>query len=547
MRRQWRRVCTPKGAFLSLMGLALFGFWIAGLVLRVGWGDSLAVDQSHLRERNGLWAMGLTVVTFAGAFSHRGLFLPKDEIERLFSAPISRRDLIRYRLKSNAMRSLFGGLFIGLMIARSAAHPGLAFLGVLLAMQTLAISQQGLAILLGALEAPLAKLLRRLWGIGLPLLILLFVGFYWMDGEDLGRLGQWPPLVALGEWFWQSGDEPLAHPLVGWMTWPFLPWSSMLSALSVGEFWLRFVICLGLHALLFEGIVRLPVDFRELSLDTAASVAARIKRTRRGGGAAAGRVSKRLLAARVPWLFGRGPTGAIAWRKSGAILRKARGTLTVSSLVLGFITIVALALGDTQLPAYLMPVGIAGVGTLYLCAGLRFDFRDELDRMDVIRAWPIAPRRLFVAMLLPEAALVSFLLLLCLVVHGVWRGNLGALDLGIMLVVPPVVFDWIALDNAVFLFAPVRFVAGQEGMLQNAGRGILMLLLRGSLGLLVGGLGGLAFFGARWIAERAGASELWRLGAGMGALWLVLLGSSFALTRLGGFVLARFDVSRDRA
>ena len=47
------------------------------------------------------------------------------------------------------------------------------------------------------------------------------------------------------------------------------------------------------------------------------------------------------------------------------------------------------------------------VGTLYLCAGLRFDFREDLDAMESLKAWPVRPWRVFLATLLPEVVLVS--------------------------------------------------------------------------------------------------------------------------------------------
>ena len=42
-------------------------------------------------------------------------------------------------------------------------------------------------------------------------------------------------------------------------------------------------------------------------------------------------------------------------------------------------------------------------------AGLRFDFREELDRMATLRAWPLAPWRIFLFVVLPQAMLVSIL------------------------------------------------------------------------------------------------------------------------------------------
>lgn len=166
--------------------------------------------------------------------------------------------------------------------------------------------------------------------------------------------------------------------------------------------------------------------------------------------------------------------------------------------------------------------------------------------MDVVRAWPLAPARTFLAMLLPEALLVAVLLAGTVLLEAGCAGRLSADVVGIVACLPPLVFAWIAGDNVVFLFAPVRAVPGQDGLVQNAGRRMLQMLL---LGLLLGGLlalGGLAFVAAAYFAGALWAASEVARAAGLAALLAVLLAGDAALVWLGGVVLARFDVARDR-
>ena len=67
-----------------------------------------------------------------------------------------------------------------------------------------------------------------------------------------------------------------------------------------------------LWAVFFEITARLRVDFREASIQTSSDIAVRLKRMGRGG-FGQGAVPQFAAARRVPWLFGRGPGGAIAW------------------------------------------------------------------------------------------------------------------------------------------------------------------------------------------------------------------------------------------
>jgi len=167
--------------------------------------------------------------------------------------------------------------------------------------------------------------------------------------------------------------------------------------------------------------------------------------------------------------------------------------------------------------------------------------------MDVIRTWPIAPAQVFLAMLLPEVVLVSALLGGTVLVESALAGRLGLDVLGVVLCLPFLVFAWAAGDNVVFLFAPVRVVPGQDGFVQNAGRRMLQM---GLLGLLLGALGvcaGLAVVASSLlVGDLLGAPEaLTRLCAFASAL-AVLAGGDALLVQLGGAVLRRFDVSRDR-
>jgi len=532
---------TWKGAVFSLVGLAIFVLWLGHLgtlFLR----EPLPVDEERLPQVVGIGAIFLLLLAVSGALSHRGLFLPSDEIERLLSAPVSRSDLVRYRLRAAAVRSLLGGVIVGVMVMRRMPTPLYGFLGALLWMQTVPVVQQLAAILFGGLEHRAGRFLARVGRLLWPLLFVVLVSLI------LGSLTD----LSLARWFEATFGvvpaevDPWQHPFVVALSRPFLPWAYMMGATDLPTFVLWAAVCALILQALTELTARLPVDFRELSLETSASVAARLRRARSGGGVAASKVSSRAVERRVPWLFGRGPAGAVAWRKTGSILRKARGTVLVSVLVLGFVSFVAFAVAPEE-PGWVGAVFIAGLGTLYLCAGLRFDFREELDRMEVIKAWPLGPTRLFLATLLPETVFVSLLVGAAIGLHALVAGTFHPATLGVVAAVPAVVLAWVALDNAVFLFAPVRVVPGHEGALQNAGRGIVLLFLRLLMLAALAGIGWLAFYlTATGAEELLGTSRRTGVIAGFVALELALAFLDALLVWAGGRLLSGFDVAADR-
>ena len=550
-RRMLRRVRTLKGAFFTLVGAGLLVMWIGSILFSSSRGAAVVPDPARLMPKVQLGALVLVLLNLASALQHRGLFLPKDEIERLFSAPIRSSDLIRYRMLATAGRSLFGGVIIGFAVMRHMPVPHLALGGIFLGVMTIPLLHQCTAILAGGIESRFARHLRVVARVGFVLLLVLG-GFLLLAITWSGGIADAPIFRSLAERILGGEQEDLfAHPVVRGAILPFLPWGAMITATSHVEFLVWFLVCGGIWLALFEFTARLPLDFRELSLETSAHVAARLRRASRGGGAASGKASARMAGWRIPWFFGRGAGGAVAWRKTGSILRKARGTLWTSTAILFFLTIFSTALAETDLESFaiLLPYAVISFfGTIYMCSGLRFDFRDELERMEVIKTWPVPPTRLFTAMLLPEVALVSVLLtgaiVLRLAISG-WDFHPGIAFL--VVVQPLLVLAWVGLDNAVFLFAPVRFTPGQDGALQNAGRGVLMMLLRMVVLAVIVVVASGTTWGLYFLVEGPlGFGPDVALGAGAVGGWCTLLAGDLAVLRLGGITLERFDVARDR-
>src|SRR5207244_4901759 len=112
--------------------------------------------------------------------------------------------------------------------------------------------------------------------------------------------------------------------------------------------------------------------------------------------------------------------------------------------------------------------------------------------------WPLRPALLFLATILPETVLVSGLLVLAVLVRAAYVGKFHPALLGLIAFQPLVVLTWVALDNAVYLFSPVRYTPGQEGALQHMGRTMVLFLLRVALLIVIGFVAFLPAFLANW-------------------------------------------------
>lgn len=553
LRLQVRKLRRPSAWIFLIVGALLAFGWIALMVFRPDAPGRSVVSTDVMRLGVDLGLVVLVVLTLVGSFQYRGLYLPKEEIELAFSAPLQRAQLVRYRLGTNLFRSLFAALLFGVLTARRLPMPAAAFTGTFLVMMTVPILGQGVALLLGEGENRLGRIARKaplklVSGVLGACVGLAVVGLMVSDGSGVGE--------ALG-----ADDGVLARladtPWVRAILLPVAPWGRMITATSAAEFLPWFALCIGLWILLYEVTVRARIDYRELSLATSAEVAKRISLARRGGWSAnKSRVMDASKTGGAPWLFGRGGFGAIAWLETTSMLRRARGTLILSGLLLTLLVVLTRDVGaidgkDPELAAkqslILGTVMISGLGTAYLCAGLKFDFRGRLEQMDLVKAWPLAPWRIFLATVLPEVLLVSTFLVIAIVARAAWNGVFHPVLVGAVLFQPLVVLTWVALDNAVFLRSPVRYVPGQESALQNMGRSILLMLLR-ILVLFVAVV--VAFapgVGVGALLELTlGTSRDAAIAVGAGVAWLGLLAVDCGLVWVGGRILGRFDVARDR-
>lgn len=547
LRKQSRRLRTPAGALLGLLGLAVVVLWLAPLFLSSF--THVAKTAPASRTMVELALAMLALLSLSNSLSHRGLYVPLSEIERLFAAPISRSDLIRHRVVAALGRSLFGSLVLGLIAARHATVPAYGFVGGVAVTLMLPILSQGVSLLAGDAENRLAARMARLpRGWFAWLLTLLLAGGVAAMYVRNKRYGRWMD-ASLERALGFDPMQVLEHPLVRALFAPLQPWSRMITAVDAAGFF----TWLGVSGLItvagFELVARIRVDFRELSLSTAADVAKRLQRMRRGAaGAGSASASRASAGWYVPWLFGRGPLGAIAWRKTASMVRKSRATLVIGVLVVAAVTAMSLFVAANKPQSALFgSLLIAGLGTPYLCGALRFDFREDLDSMGVIKAWPMQPWRIFIATLTPQILVVSLLLLCGIAARAAISRDLPPLLPLWPLLTPLLVTAWLAIDNAAFLFSPVRIVPGQEGVLQNAGRAMLLLLARllafaGVVAIVL-----IPLAAAQLLQMLIEFEDSVLIAVGLGAGTLALIATLVALIWIGGWLLRRFDVARDRA
>ncbi|QDV08501.1 hypothetical protein Poly30_40490 [Planctomycetes bacterium Poly30] len=590
-----RKARTFGGAVSLLVGAILLVLWIVTIILRSSYVERTVDPPSMELVRLGLLAY-LGFVAFS-SLSFRGVYMPRPELERLFAAPVPRRSIVRFRMLGAMLMALPFTVIVALFLSPRFASPWAAALGLAVTIPATSIFGQALSLLaaktgglgdriLSRFPATALRVIGALGILGLFTFLSFGPGIQStdharsrrapdfssprsprspedpddlddLDGEVLGVGGGTESGVS--PWDWRSQVRPSVPPPprtafqrvnevassrpMRIATFPLTPWARAIASPSVPAAlpWLASI--LGLLVLLFEAVARMPIDFRESSLRTSQDMERKLARMRSGqGGAGVFGQSSRAKGWRIPWLAGRSPMGAVIWVRTAWLIRQARGTLLIVAVVAIAGVVVGVRVFDQPGSG---PATLALLATVYLASGIRADFRTDLDRMESMRAWPLAPWKVFVGTLLPGVLLTSLVVAGMLATRGVLLRQFGA-DLWVtMALVPFLAYIWTSVDNAVFLLFPVRFVPGQGSALQHTGRGFLLVMLRGLL--LVGALAiaaGGAYLLHAFVAD--GGFGRPKLALYLAGAWVALTAILLLtlLTAFGAWALRRFDVSR---
>jgi hypothetical protein len=313
------------------------------------------------------------------------------------------------------------------------------------------------------------------------------------------------------------------------------------------DFLLWLAVDIGLLIIAFELCARSAGEIRESTMATSEALAKRLGAIGKGhsGVSAMGRVkSAGVKQKRVPRVFGRGKIGTIAWAQLVSVTRFSLGTFLLCFVVVGFLVFVTVNeelagdLGNPRKEVMLSSALIVVLGTMYLGTSMRFDFRTSLARLESIKSWPLSSGRLFFATILPQALIMSLLLLVGVFSRQLLTGTYDSVFIKCVALIPAYVYAWVALDNAVFLFFPVKFVPGQDGAVHHMGRSILLLFLR----IFLLAIFGVVLAGALFLLSEFSPGLF--DGVGYALLFSGVLAGGALFSFLGGLALSQYDVSK---
>ncbi len=542
-RRIRRQLRTPKGIVLALVGLGLFCLWLFGAVVGGLVNHKMGRVFDPATAVN--WVpVGLVVyllLILLTTLGEQSLSFTPAESDILFRAPVTRRHLLMYKLTRQFVALIIPAVFLSFGLNRiSRTWPQAVVTGWLMLLFLHLVSvlwAQGLQSVGVRLSGKVRMaILAVLIGGGLA-------ATYWLTRQQLDQFlpsfgasarSATRPTTAGASAQFQSMlmDKAMAvrqQPVIEAALRPLEVFPRIMTAPSFAAVLAPVGMAAAFVAALVAVLVRLDADF----LDKAEAVGRRRAQTqlnmRRNGGMKL-RVTgtaKRKFA--MPRYFG--GVGPVVWRQINSALRQSRGVLTTIGILMAVVVMVA---GNKSAQSSLY--GIAPWACFMLATILRFDFRADLDRMSVLKAWPISPIALAIGQLLTPVLLsgaVAFAGAAALVAYGAL--SLKWALVGVVAGVA-VIGNIVALENAVFLLFPTRGTGG-AGDLQHIGRNALLMIGR----LLVLGLGLGTAFGVGFLVKYLSGSLMLAAACGGLVVWAELS----AMVYVVAAAFRRFDAGRD--
>jgi hypothetical protein len=571
IRAKLKRLKNPRYLVPSLVGVGYYLLFFGPLPIfgRDRYDASpgnVPVDWRALGEWIGA-AFFLFFVVIAWVLPARGspLAFLECEVALLFPAPLTRKDLVRYKLLDLQRYLFIGPLIIVLLnMGRLGVMRALfMFLGAWMAFSVLALHGIGAKMTRLSLAEHGASGWRRQ---ALPLLVLL--AFF---GVVIGTAPAFPtlsmadhPLEQVKTWLDALGESPAGKALL-----PFRLLARPAIAADPAAFLLRAGILACMAFILYVWVLSNDTAFEEAAAAQAEVLSRRIEAARKGRftTGVTGKAPRR-----NPWRLGLdgSPEIAFAWKSVTEALRSYSPRLIIFLVTAVFVALpfsikAASEKGDAGAKILVAAAGgMAGCALLLVFAGptlLGVNLRQDLERIEVLKTLPLTGARLvrssLVGTLLPVAAVQALLVVLAVIlfpsqdkwpeITPAWR--VAAAMIG-MIVFPCLTALSASVDAAGALFFPAWVKPGQQpvqGGMEGIGYGIVTALAKalvfGFGALIPLGLG----FGIVFLGVRIGGPLFGPAASILGALFAgsVILVEAWVACRILGARFERLDPAEE--
>ena len=474
IRQRLRRLREPRYLIGAVVGVAYlyFSFFarfrMSGVTQRRRAGRTarpLAVLSALRNGAPGAIGIALLALTALGwllPFDSGLLDFSQAEIQFLFPAPVSRRELLVHRLLRSQLGLLFGSVITGLVAPSISGFARLRIsLATWLLLSTGKVYFTGISLARARLGSRDARILRVAW---LPLIIL--GAAIAVVGVAIVNAFNGAPLDSLQDVLIRVGTVTTTG-LSSIVLWPFIALARPLFAPWPGPY---------LTALGWASVVLLATVLWVLQSDAAFEDAAAIIAQRKAQEPKKALVQYHVRSSALPLATQGRPEIAFAWKAATQTMRIFGKTNLMRLAAIVFaLTMTAASMGRGGGLATL--VGSFALATCIFAVtlapqALRVDMRDDLQHLEMLKTWPIRAATVVRGELLWPGVLLTALAWAALAITELltagtvlgrvslsWRLSAGA---AFAMLAPALVFAQLTIHNAAALIFPAWVPQGNQ-------------------------------------------------------------------------------------
>lgn len=556
------RLKDPRYLLAFLAGLGYFG-WIFGSMFL---GDSESSEVARDVFVVPPWAEALAPLPLAllavgwwtlGKY-HTALAFDPAEVDFLFSAPATRRTLIRWKLAQKQVAVLITVLFaLVYLLAAGAGRVGpldllLRGVGLWLLVTTIQLHQIASSLVRTAATQQGRAGLRHQWlplAVFLVALLALGSALHAVLPAVRGAADVSRALMVVAEALEDPGARLVLLPL-RWLLAPTFAREPLAWLLALPGA----VAVLALHYL---WVLRTDAGFEEGAAEAGRERAERRRALVKGG--LAGFELSRMRSVPRPW-FELRPAGhpavALLWKNlafAARLLRPSAGLLLGAVFVGSYFLMQAVGESPRE-AATIVAIMAFTLGGMTVAGGsifIRNDLRMDLGKLDLLKTYPLRGRDVLAAELAASTVTLTvaqlfflyvglaFLLVAPPKLEPWWA--LGAGLVGVLLLLPPLNALLLGAQNALAVLFPAwtRVGANRPGGIEQMG--MFMLTFLGTVLFLAVGLLAPAVFGAGVALRLVGPMGAWAALPAAAGAWLVLWGEVVLLVVLLGDAYDELD------
>jgi putative ABC exporter len=476
IRVRLRRLRQPRYLIATVLGAGYFWFVLMGRAFRRGQSRSMPSVPGQLRVGLPLGAALSMFVIAALAWvmpsaRRPALAFTRPEVQHLFTAPISRRRLIRYRVLRSQIGALIGSLVVTVLLRPGRLAGGFMFFaGLAIIMATLNLYSTGVSLSRASTGA--RSWLPRTIAVAAIAIIAGTIAIHWNDFITAFETADFRELARLGS----TGAA-------GIVLWPFRTLAALPLADSPRTFFAALPWALLMLALNYVWILRTDVPFEEAS----AELSEKLAKIRRQGLSALRKPSRSTKTPFTLAPIGR-PETAIVWKNLIAMGRVLSWTVLLRVAPMLVIFSVAASRGERRTTDFLAFVSLVVAGfTMILGPQLaRRDLRQDLNALATLKTWPIRGAGLVRGEIMAPAIVLTTVAWLALIVAAVLSTNATfaqdvvsrwSLLAGAMCIVPGIVLAQLVAQNGLAVTFPSWVSTDpRPGGVDAMGQGMLVML-----------------------------------------------------------------------